>query len=92
MVSVFNDVSNPNIRWCYEKDLVKDNISLYKSGIYMIICTPCIVMLYLILNKTALSYINQFYLLAIIIIGTGIIFTIRYYKKILLKINNLYNL
>ncbi|EOU1995949.1 hypothetical protein DMN41_13335, partial [Clostridium perfringens] len=41
MVSVFNDVSNPNIRWCYEKDLVKDNISLYKSGIYMIICTPC---------------------------------------------------
>lgn len=92
MVSIFNDISKPNIKWNYEKDLVKDNMSLFKSGIYPIIYTPCILVIHLILNKTPLAYTSQFYVLAIILIILGVIFTIGCYKKILSKINILYSL
>ncbi|EGT3616069.1 hypothetical protein FHH43_07465 [Clostridium perfringens] len=92
MVSILNDVTKPNIKWCYEKDLVKDNMSLYKSSVYPIVYAPCVLIIHLVLNKTALSYTNQFYLLATTIIVGGIILTIKSYKKILLKINTLYNL
>ncbi|MDZ5253707.1 putative ABC transporter permease subunit [Clostridium sp. LIBA-8841] len=92
MISILNDVNKPNIKWCYEKDLVKDNMSLYKSCIYPIVYVPCVLVIHLVLNKTALSYTNQFYLLATTIIVGGIILTIKAYKKIFLKINTLYNL
>lgn len=92
MISILNDVNKPNIKWCYEKDLVKDNMSLYKSSVYPIVYVPCVLIIHLVLNKTALSYTNQFYLLATTIIVCGIILTIKCYKKILLKINTLYNI
>ncbi|CUQ06088.1 ABC transporter permease [Clostridium baratii] len=92
MSSILNDVSHTNIKWMYEKDLVKGNLSLYKSCIYSIIYTPLILVLHLILNLTDISYSNQFYLLATVFIIVEVILTIRCYKKILSKLNTLYDL
>ncbi|MDO4534529.1 MAG: hypothetical protein Q4B63_01800 [Clostridium perfringens] len=92
LTSILNDIFKPNIRWFYEKDLLKDNLSLYKSVIYSIVGTPILLIIHLILNKTTISYINQFYILSIICTVLGIVFIVISYKKIICKMHILYEI
>lgn len=90
MASILNDISKPNIQWFWEKDLLKDNLSLYKSTIYSIVGLPILLIIHLILNKTTISYISQFYILSMMVTVLGIVFIVRNYKKIILKMHILY--
>lgn len=91
LISICNDISAPNVKWIYEKDLFKNNYRLFKSVLYSFSYLVVFVALCKILKLISLSDINIFYILSCLSIFTNIILMISYYNKINSKFDILHN-
>lgn len=92
LIAILNDISSPNVKWFYEKDLFKNNFKLFKSVLYPVIYLFVMILFYLIINSICSQSEMIFYILACISIIITSSLNIHYYKKIILKADILYNL
>ena len=92
LIAILNDISSPNIKWFYEKDLFKNNFKLFKSILYPVIYLFVMILFYLIINSICSQSEVVFYILAYVSIIITVSLNIHYYKKIILKADILYNL